>query len=96
MCIRDRRKPGQTRIDLAQTNVNIIKQIAPQIVKSCPDATYVIVSNPVDILTYVFHKVTNIPENRIIGTGKMCIRDRSWNAGWRWMGVTPTRTAGRG
>ncbi len=63
------RKPGQTRIDLAQTNVNIIKQIAPQIVKSCPDATYVIVSNPVDILTYVFHKVTNIPENRIIGTG---------------------------
>ncbi len=63
------RKPGQTRIDLAQTNVNIIKQIAPQITKSCPDATYVIVSNPVDILTYVFHKVTNIPANRIIGTG---------------------------
>ena len=63
------RKPGQTRIDLAQTNVNILKQIAPQIVKTCPDATYVIVSNPVDILTYVFHKVTNIPSNRIIGTG---------------------------
>ena len=63
------RKPGQTRIDLAQTNVNIIKQIAPQITKSCPDETYVIVSNPVDILTYVFHKVTNIPANRIIGTG---------------------------
>ena len=63
------RKPGQTRIDLAQTNVNIIKQIAPQIVKTCPDATYVIVSNPVDILTYVFHKVTDIPSNRIIGTG---------------------------
>ena len=63
------RKPGQTRIDLAQTNVNIIKQIAPQIVKTCPDATYVIVSNPVDILTYVFHKVTDIPANRIIGTG---------------------------
>lgn len=63
------RKPGQTRIDLAQTNVNIIKQIAPQIVKTCPDATYVIISNPVDILTYVFHKVTDIPSNRIIGTG---------------------------
>ena len=63
------RKPGQTRIDLAQTNVNIIKQIAPQIVKTCPDATYVIVSNPVDILTYVFHKVTDIPSNRIIGPG---------------------------
>ena len=63
------RKPGQTRIDLAQTNVNIIKQIAPQIVKTCPDATYVIVSNPVDILTYVFHKISGVPESHIIGSG---------------------------
>lgn len=65
------RKPGQTRIDLAQTNVNIIKEIAPQITKSCPDATYLIVSNPVDILTYVFHKITNIPESKIIGSGTL-------------------------
>ena len=41
----------------------------PRSSKTCPDATYVIVSNPVDILTYVFHKVTDIPSNRIIGTG---------------------------
>ena len=61
------RKPGQTRMDLAQTNVNVIKDIAPQITKYCPDATYIIVSNPVDILTYVFHKVSNIPHERIIG-----------------------------
>lgn len=65
------RKPGQTRIDLAQTNVDIIKEIAPQITKSCPDATYLIVSNPVDILTYVFHKITNIPESKIIGSGTL-------------------------
>ena len=65
------RKPGQTRIDLAQTNVNIIKQITPQIVRSCPDATYVIVANPVDILTYVFSKVSGIPQNRIIGSGTL-------------------------
>ena len=45
------RKPGQTRIDLAQTNVNIIKEVMPQIVKYAPDAVYVIVSNPVDIIT---------------------------------------------
>lgn len=63
------RKPGQTRIDLAQINVNIIKSIAPQIEKVCPDALYVIVANPVDVLTYTFHKVTNIPANRIIGSG---------------------------
>ena len=65
------RKPGQTRIDLAQTNVNIIKQITPQIVRSCLDATYVIVANPVDILTYVFSKVSGIPQNRIIGSGTL-------------------------
>ena len=63
------RKPGQTRLELAQTNVNIIKDIAPQIVAAAPNAIYVIVSNPVDVLTYVFHKISGVPENRIIGSG---------------------------
>lgn len=65
------RKPGQTRLELAQTNVNIMKSIASQISAVAPDAVYVIVSNPVDVLTYVFNKVTGIPENRIIGTGTL-------------------------
>lgn len=63
------RKPGQTRLELAQTNVNITKSIIPEITKYAPNATYVIVSNPVDILTYTFHKFSGIPENRIIGSG---------------------------
>ena len=63
------RKPGQTRLELAQTNVNILKSIAGEIVKYAPEATYVIVSNPVDVLTYVFAKVSGIPENRVIGSG---------------------------
>lgn len=63
------RKPGQTRIDLAQTNVNILKQITPQIVSVAPKALYVIVSNPVDIMTYVFTKISGLPENQIIGSG---------------------------
>ena len=63
------RKPGQTRIDLAQTNVNIIKSLTPEIVKYAPNAIYVFVANPVDILTYVFNKISGIPENRIIGSG---------------------------
>lgn len=63
------RKPGMTRLDLAQTNVNIIKQIAPEIVKVAPDALYVIVSNPVDILTYVFCKISGLPEWQVIGSG---------------------------
>ena len=63
------RKPGQSRIDLTQTNVNILKQIAPNIVKYAPDALYLFVANPVDILTYVFCKLTGVPKNRVIGTG---------------------------
>ena len=63
------RKPGQSRLDLAQTNVNILKSITPEITKYAPDATYVIVSNPVDVLTYVFTKISGIPEERVIGSG---------------------------
>jgi L-lactate dehydrogenase len=63
------RKPGQSRIDLTQTNVNILKAIAPQIVKYVPDALYLFVANPVDVLTYVFCKITGVPKNRVIGTG---------------------------
>ncbi len=63
------RKAGQTRLELAQSNVNIIKQIAPQVVPHAPKALYIIVSNPVDVLTYVFHKVSGLPERQIIGSG---------------------------
>lgn len=63
------RKPGQSRLDLAQINVNITRSIIPEITKYAPDATYVIVSNPVDILTYTFCKYSGIPEERIIGSG---------------------------
>ena len=63
------RKPGQSRLDLAQINVDITKTIIPQITKWAPDATYLIVSNPVDILTYTFCKYSGLPESRIIGSG---------------------------
>lgn len=63
------RKPGQTRLELTQTNVNILKQITPEIVKAAPDALYIIVSNPVDVLTYVFTKISGLPERQIIGSG---------------------------
>lgn len=63
------RKPGQTRLELTQTNVNILKSITPEIVKAAPNALYIIVSNPVDIMTYVFTKISGLPENQIIGSG---------------------------
>lgn len=63
------RKAGQSRLDLAQTNVDITKSIIPEVVKYAPNAFYVIVSNPVDILTYTFIKRSGLPENHIIGSG---------------------------
>ena len=63
------RKPGMTRLDLAQTNVNILKSIAEGVVPHAKDAIYLIVSNPVDVLTYVFTKISGLPESQIIGSG---------------------------
>lgn len=63
------RKNGQSRLDLAQTNVNVLKAVAGEVVQYAPNAIYIIVSNPVDVLTYVFHKISGIPEERIIGSG---------------------------
>ena len=63
------RKPGMSRLDLAQTNVNILKEVTKQVVPNAPEAVYVIVSNPVDVLTYVFTKLSGLPERQIIGSG---------------------------
>ncbi len=63
------RKSGQSRLELAQTNIDILKSIIPNITRYAPDAVYLLVSNPVDILTYVFCKRSGIPEERIIGSG---------------------------
>ena len=65
------RKPGQTRIELTQTNVDILKDITPKIVSVAPNALYIIVSNPVDIMTYVFTKISGLPERQVIGSGTL-------------------------
>ena len=74
------RKPGQTRLELAQVNVNILKDITPQIVRVAPKAIYIIVSNPVDVLTYVFHKISGLPEHQIIGSGTILDTSRLQSA----------------
>lgn len=63
------RKPGQTRLELVQTNVSIIKSISTEIVRYAPNAIYILVANPVDILTYAFLKYTGLPKNQVMGTG---------------------------
>lgn len=65
------RKPGQTRLELVQKNIDILKSIADSVVEKSPNAIYILVSNPVDILTYYFYKFTAVPKNHIIGTGTL-------------------------
>ena len=63
------RQAGQSRLDLAQTNVNMLKAVTKEIVRHAPNAIYIIVSNPVDVLTYAFCKFSGLPESQIIGSG---------------------------
>ena len=74
------RKPGMSRLDLAQVNVNILKDVAANVTVHAPNAVYVIVSNPVDVLTYVFHKISGIPERQIIGSGTILDTSRLQSA----------------
>ena len=62
-------KPGETRLDLVHKNVSIFKSIIPEIAKRNCQGTLLIVSNPVDILTYTALKLSGFPENRVIGSG---------------------------
>jgi len=62
-------KPGETRLDLVNKNVSIFKSIIPQIAEHNKDAIMLIVSNPVDILTYAAAKLSGYPESRVFGSG---------------------------
>jgi len=64
-----KQKPGQTRTDLVQTNADIFKQIIPEVMKHAKEAIILVVTNPVDILTYVTLKISGLPTNRVIGSG---------------------------
>ncbi|MDO5104439.1 malate dehydrogenase [Capnocytophaga sp.] len=63
------RKPGMTREELIGTNANIVKSVVEQLVKHSPNVIVIVVSNPMDTMTYLVHKATNLPKNRIIGMG---------------------------
>ncbi|MCL2856646.1 MAG: L-lactate dehydrogenase [Oscillospiraceae bacterium] len=63
------RKPGQTRIDLARTNVSIAKDIAKNIAQYSKDPLVLVISNPVDIITYVMQQELGAPPNRCFGSG---------------------------
>ncbi|CAN5326954.1 malate dehydrogenase [soil metagenome] len=61
------RKPGMTRDDLIGTNAGIVKTVTENVVKHSPNAIIVVVSNPLDVMTYQAHLVSNFPRTRVIG-----------------------------
>lgn len=68
-----RQKPGQTRLDLAGVNANILRSLMPQLVEQSPNALFVLVTNPCDVLTVVAQEATGLPANRVFSTGTMQI-----------------------
>ena len=63
------RKPGMTREELIGINAGIVKSVSQQLIQQSPNIILIIVSNPMDTMTYLTHKVTGLPKNRIIGMG---------------------------
>lgn len=64
-------KAGESRLDLAKANIGILKRIVPEVEAAAPDAILLIVSNPVDVLTYVAQRISGYAAHRIIGSGTL-------------------------
>lgn len=61
------RKPGMTRDDLLKINANIVREVATNAIKYSPNAIFIVVSNPLDVMTYLTWKTTKLPHNKVIG-----------------------------
>jgi L-lactate dehydrogenase len=64
-----RQREGESRLALVEKNVALFKKIIPQLVQHSPNTTLLVISNPVDALTYVAYKLAGLPPNRVIGSG---------------------------
>lgn len=63
------RKPGMTREELIGINAGIVKTVSSNLIQHSPNVILIVVSNPMDTMTYLVHKTTNLPKNKIIGMG---------------------------
>ena len=63
------RKPGMTREELIGINADIVKSVSASLIEHSPNVTLIVVSNPMDTMTYLVHKTTDLPKNKIIGMG---------------------------
>lgn len=82
-------KPGESRLNLVERNVAIFKGLIADVVKYCPEATLLIVSNPVDIMTYVALKLSGFPSARVIGSGTVLDSARFRTLLAEKMGIDP-------
>ena len=64
-----KQKPGMTRMDLAGHNAAMLKSLVPQLLKVAPDAIFLLVTNPVDVITYLTLKLSGLPRSRVFGSG---------------------------
>ncbi|MFF2271440.1 L-lactate dehydrogenase [Agromyces sp. NPDC058136] len=64
-----KQQPGQTRLDLAGTNVRMLERLLPQLLERAPDAVYVLVTNPVDVMTVAAQRISGLPAARVFGSG---------------------------
>ncbi len=61
--------PGQSRLDLAEATVGLVRKIMPKLVEVAPDAVYLMVTNPVDVVTYAALKISGLPAGQVFGSG---------------------------
>lgn len=87
-------KPGETRLDLVEKNTKIFKSIVSEIMASGFDGIFLIASNPVDVLTYVTHKVSVLPKERVIGSGTILDTARFKYELAQEFGVSPSSVEG--
>lgn len=66
-----KQKPGQSRLDLAQATISLTEKILPSLLNVAPDAVYVMVTNPVDLVTYAALKFSGLPPERLFGSGTL-------------------------
>lgn len=79
-----KQRPGQSRLELAETNARILTSLMPHLLEQAPDALFVLVTNPCDVLTVVAQRVTGLPRRRVFSTGTMLDTSRlRWLVGKR-------------
>ena len=95
------RKPGMSRDDLLKTNLGIMKQVATGVATNAPDATVIVVSNPLDAMVYTFKQVSGFPKNRVVGMAGVLDSARfrafvAWELGVSVQDVTALVLGGHG